>query len=177
MEVRLRNHCCHRKAITMTCCKCVSHSCIFLAVCLLTTWTDTYLTVSCPLLKLPSHWNTVLLVQLGAASPHTDASQWWMSAAFLPQAPPGPSLSMIVTFHCPWQCTIDRRNHPTKKEPTPSSATIYCVNVQIPLPRNTRSFFMARYLCSHVTMPSVKHLWMALVCRFSCERPVILVRF
>jgi hypothetical protein len=80
----------------MACCKCVSHSCIFSAVCLLTTWTDTFLTVSCPLLKLPTHWNTVL--QLGTASPHTDASRWWMSAANTP------FLHKHHLVHlCPWQ--------------------------------------------------------------------------
>jgi hypothetical protein len=53
MEMRSCNHCCCQKATTMTCCKCVSNSYIFSAVCLLTTWTNTFFTVSCPLWNFP----------------------------------------------------------------------------------------------------------------------------
>ena len=63
------------------------------------------LTISCPLLKVSAHCNTVL--PHGAVPPHTHmaASQWdvgsWLT--FLPQETYGPYLSMIFTVHCPWQ--------------------------------------------------------------------------
>jgi hypothetical protein len=98
-------------------------------------------------------------VSTHGCQPTMDVSSWH---AFLPPEPCGSSLSMIVTFHCPRQRTIDWCNHPDKKEPTPSSAAIYWVNVQLPLPRNTRSFWMARYLHSHTTT-SVNCSWTALV--------------
>jgi hypothetical protein len=68
-----------------------------------------------------------------------------------------------ITFHCPWQHTTDRHSHPTKTEPTASSATIYRVNVQRPLTHNMHISWMARYFFGHITSMNVNNLWMALV--------------
>ena len=48
-----------------------------------------------------------------------------------------------------------------KKKPTPSPYAIYWVNIQLTLLRNTRHFWMARYLCSHLITTSVNPLWTA----------------
>jgi hypothetical protein len=50
-----------------------------------------------------------------------------------------------------------------KKKPTPSPSTIYWVNVQLTLLRNTRHFWMSRYLSSHVITTSVNPLRMTLI--------------
>jgi hypothetical protein len=115
-----------------------------------------FLTVVCSLLQLPTHWNTLLwcgsFFTCGfLLTPLSSKTTIWYTFV------------LDITFHCPWQHTTDWHNHPVKTEPMASSATIYGVNVQCPLPRNVYISWMAKYFCGHVTSMSVDHLWMALV--------------
>ena len=111
-----------------------------------------FLTVSCTLLKISIHLNTLpWLWQL----PHT------RRLAYTPLFHQNQVVHLCLWHYHPLPTTAYHwlMQSSAKKEPTPSSATMYWVHVQLSLPSNTHNSRMPRYLYLHVPTKSVNHKW------------------